>query len=113
MFHQEKMTDPFTGVEFTATFHNDNSVSMSNPLTGASYNFKIYGNSITIPLSLFDRIAIYTPQEAAKILGVSRQRISKMAIDEVIPSYTIAGTRVFKAADVIRYKHERQQTEGK
>lgn len=104
MFRQEKLTCPFTGEKFKAVFDNDNTVGMTNPLTGASYNFKIMGNAITIPLELFNYVETVTMQEAANILEVSKQRISAIAKNETIPTYQIGGKTVFKLSDVLKYK---------
>lgn len=107
MFHQEKLTCPFTGEKFIGTFENDNSLSLSNPLTGTSYNFKIYGNGITIPLELFNYVETVTIPQAQKILDVSRQRAYKLAKSGKIPVYRIGNKQVFKLADVLRYKNNK------
>ena len=108
MFRQEKLTDPFTGEKFIATFDSDNTMSVRNPLTGASYNFKISGNAICIPLKLFDYIETVTLTDAANILDISRQRINKIAKDGIIPVYKLNNKRVFKLSDVLRYKQMRK-----
>lgn len=108
MFRQEKLTCPFTGERFTATFDGDNTVHMVNKLTGASYTFKICGNAITIPLEMFNYIETVSFPDAANILDVSIQRVSRIAKDNVIPTYEIGGKKVFKLADIIRYKQLRK-----
>lgn len=108
MFKQEKLTCPFTGERFKAVFNNDNTVRMTNPLTGASYSFKIMGNAITIPLELFNYVETVTIQEAADILEVSKQRISAIAKNETIPTYQVGGKTVFKLSDVLKYKQLRK-----
>lgn len=108
MFRQEKLTCPFTGEKFKAVFDNDNTVGMTNPLTGASYNFKIMGNAITIPLELFNYVETVTINEAADILKVSKQRISAIAKNETIPTYQVSGKTVFKLSDVLKYKNLRK-----
>ena len=108
MFRQEKLTCPFTGEKFKAVFDNDNTVGMTNPLTGSYYNFKIMGNAITIPLELFNYIETVTINEAANILGVSKQRISAIAKNETIPTYQVGGKTVFKLSDVLKYKQLRK-----
>lgn len=107
MFKQEKLTSPFTGDKFIGTF-DENHLHVTNPLTGASYNFKIHGNAITIPLELFNYVETVNYQEAANILEVSQQRISKIAKDNVIPTYKVNGKSCFKLSDIIRYKNLRK-----
>lgn len=108
MFTQEKLTCPFTGEKFKAVFNNDNTVSFTNPLTGAAYNFKILGNAITVPLELFCYIETVTAKEAAEILDVSPQRISAIVKNKTIPTYKVGGKKVFKLADVLKYKQLRK-----
>lgn len=108
MFTQEKLTCPFTGEKFTATFEDDNTVTVSNPLTGAIYNFHICGNAITVPLELFNYIETIDFNSAAQILNISKQRVSKIAKDNVIPTYKINGRKVFKLSDILRYKEFRK-----
>lgn len=108
MFKQEKLTCPFTGAKFEAIFSNDNTVSMINPITGERYDFKIRGNAITVPLELFCYIETVTYAQAAEILEVSHQRISKIGIDKTLPTYTVNGRKVFKLSDILRYKELRK-----
>lgn len=108
MFRQEKLTSPFTGNKFVGTFDGENHLHVTNPLTGASYDFKIHGNAITIPLELFNYIETVSFKEAEKILEVSQQRISKIAKDNVIPTYKVNGKKCFKLSDIIRYKNLRK-----
>lgn len=108
MFHQERLTDPFTGERFVATFDSDNTMTATNPLTGQSYTFNIKGNTICIPLEYFEYIETVTFTDAAKMLDISRQRINKIAKDGIIPMYRLNGRRVFKLSDVIRYKRTRK-----
>lgn len=107
MFRQEKLTSPFTGDKFIGTF-DGNHLHVTNPLTGASYDFKIHGNAITIPLELFNYIETVNYSEAAQILEVSQQRISKIAKDNVIPTYKVNGKKCFKLSDIIKYKNLRK-----
>lgn len=108
MFRQEKLTCPFTGGKFKAVFNDDNTVSISNPLSGVSYNFKIMGGAITIPLELFDYVDLVTLKEASEILEVSLQRISAIAKNGTIPTYRIGDKTIFKLSDVLRYKQMRK-----
>lgn len=107
MIKQERLSCPFTGAEFKATF-DDNHIHILNPLTGASYDFKIQGNAITIPLELFNYIETVNFNEAADLLEVSNQRISALSKNNVIPTYTVNGRKYFKLADIIRYKNLRK-----
>lgn len=108
MFHQEKLTCPFTGEKFIGTFNNDNTISIMNPITHASYNFKIHGNAITIPLSMFEYIETITPKEAENLLDISRQRMNKIIKDNIIPTYQLNNKKVMRLSDVLRYKQLRK-----
>lgn len=105
---QERFTDPFTGQTFKATVEDDGSISVSNPITHAIYNFKVHGNAITIPLELFDYVELMTVGQVADFLEVSHQRVSQLLSIGRIPCTKVGGKRMVRLADAIRYKQLRK-----
>lgn len=105
---QVKFTDPFTGLKFNAVITNRNEVECSNPITKEVYCFKIHGNAITVPLELFGYVDTVTIKEAAEILGVSIQRASKIARDDVVPSFRLGNQTYFLKRDILKYKEFRK-----
>ena len=105
-----KLTCPFTGIEFSALEYSNGTLIVKHPLTGEmqqiSYNWNYH--TYTVPYSMFQHIETVTLSQAAKILNVSRQRISQIYRDQVIPAKEINGTPVFVKADVERYAHTRK-----
>ena len=103
------LTCPFTGIAFTALENADKSLIVQNPLTGE--NIRIGYNEPSRRYLLDDRIFSYietvTCNEAAKLLKVSRARISKMIKDDVIPHYKINGTHMFLKSDILSYGETR------
>ena len=104
------LTCPFTGVEFEALEYADGSILIKHPITGERVKINWNGtiNRFNVPKTLFKHYATVTMSEAAEILGVSRQRITAIAKDEVIPPKTVNGSVMFLASDVLEYKNTRK-----
>lgn len=103
------LTCPFTGCEFEAEQPDFNTLLFTHPLTNESFELNISPmDSLTIPAELFDHIETVSLSEAAKILNVSRQRVSAIASKNVIPSKIVNNQTVFLLSDVIEYKRNRK-----
>lgn len=105
-----KLTCPFTGVEFTAIETVDGDLLVIHPLT--KEQIKINFNHTTLTYSMnsetFKHHDTVTPAELIGILGVSRQRVSQIVQDEVIPVHLVNGSPVFLLSDVLEYKENRK-----
>lgn len=105
-----KLTCPFTGVEFSALEYADGKILARNPLTGEeihmNYNCSI--KKYNVARKEFKHVETVSLVEAANILDVSRSRISKIAIDGVIPAHIVAGRTIFLLDDVLEYKETRK-----
>ena len=105
------LTCPFTGVDFTAIVSNDGNVTFVNPLTDEVITVK------DMPFGLFTHIETMTPAEVAEYLDISKQRVSQIIRDKVIPVSFVAGKPVFMRVDVERYGRKRKvgrpEKEGK
>lgn len=101
------LTCPFTGVNFQG-FKHDGKLYFNHPLLHEMNACTCENGKITIPESLFVRIDTITPGEAMEILDVSRQRISQLVNDNVIPSHIINGQPMFIKSDVVQYKENRK-----
>ena len=103
-------TCPFTGMVFTALEYDDGSMLITHPITGEQV--KITRNPLTrtfaIPDELFAFIPTMTQAQAAETLDVSRQRISQIVKNDVIPHHDLNGTVVFESNDVLEYKRTRK-----
>lgn len=104
------LTCPFTGVEFSALEYADGTLIVKHPLTGTLNRINWNGTieRYNIPRFLFKHISTVTLTEAAEILVVSRQRISQIAKDGVIPAKSVNGSTVFLLDDVLKYKETRK-----
>lgn len=104
------LTCPFSGVEFTALETADHDIIARHALTGEEFKMTMNRSikKYNLQREWFKHIETVTQVEAAEILDVSRQRVSKIAADGVIKSYTICGMRVFKLDDVLEYKQSRK-----
>lgn len=98
----EKMTCPFTGVEFMAEILPDGGIQFENPLTGET---SIMNN---VPLEQFTYLETFTPMECADFLGVTKQRISQIIKRKTIPVHIVAGKPVFLKLEVEYYKRTRK-----
>ena len=104
------LTCPFTGVEFDALEYADGSILITHPLTGeqVKVNWNPTINRFNVPKNLFKHYGTVSMSEAAEMLGVSRQRITAIARDGVIPPKMVNGSIVFLVSDVLDYKDTRK-----
>lgn len=104
------LTCPFTGIEFNTIEDSDKNLYLKHPYTGTTtkINYDALGHFYIVPAELFTHIDTITPSEAAEILHVTRQRISAIAANATIPTYTINGQTVFLLNDVLEYKRTRK-----
>lgn len=120
-----KLTCPLTGIPFEMMFKekikqlkNENFdfklfPILSKPLCNhplEHYPLDIYINEryeLCIPMTYFELIETVTPVEASEILETSRQRITQILNDDIIPSHIVNGKPVFKLDDVLEYKENR------
>lgn len=108
---KEKLfTCPFTGAEFKALEYADGRIVTRHALTGEEIrmNWNCSINKYNIQGKAFRHIETVTFSQAAEILDVSRQRISKIASDNVIQPHMVNGTPVFVLDDVLKYKQDRK-----
>ena len=101
------LTCPFTGVNFQGFKHNGK-IMFNHPLLHEMCSATIDNGKIIIPANLFAHIETVTPNEAADILCVSRQRISQLINDDVIPSHMVNGQPVFIETELLEYKENRK-----
>ena len=108
------LTCPFTGVEFELASLENQLVPLSKAVTHhprKHYPLDIYMNErwdICIPYKYFEHIETLTPAEAAKILEVSRPRMTQIINDNIIDSHMVNGSIMFLLDDVMAYKENRQ-----
>ena len=104
------LTCPFTGVTFEALQTADNNIIGRNPITGNEIrmNFNSSCNRYYIYPDAFKKIETLTLSEAADVLEISVQRISKMVNDGVIPSFEIDGKKKTTLESVLEYKKTRK-----
>lgn len=104
------LTCPFTGVEFKALEYADGKIVLHHAITGEEIhmNWNCSCKRYNIPKNAFKHIETVTMSEAADILEVSRQRISKIAKEGTIKPHDVNGTTVFELADVLEYKKTRK-----
>lgn len=104
------LTCPFTGVEFKALEYADGKIIIHHAITGEEIhmNWNYSCKRYNIPKRAFKHIETVTMQEAARILDVSRQRISKIAGDGIITPHFVNGNTIFVLDDVLEYKRTRK-----
>ena len=104
------LTCPFTGVEFTALEYADKSLLITHPLTGeqVKINWNASVKRFNVPSNLFKHIGTLTQSETAKVLNVSRQRVSAIAKTGAIQPYEVNDSIVFLKSDVLEYAETRK-----
>lgn len=104
------LTCPFTGVDFEALENADGSLVVKHPITGAMnrVNWNPSIERYNIGRQLFKHLDTVSLSEAMEILDVSRQRVSQIAHNGVIPAHEVNGSLVFLRSDVLHYKETRK-----
>ena len=104
------LTCPFTGVEFTALKSADGDLLVIHPLTGEQIKIDYYSsaNRYAMPSEAFDNIPIATPYDLIDMLQVTRQRVTQIVQNEVIPVHYVNNQPVFLLSDVLEYKKNRK-----
>lgn len=104
------LTCPFTGVEFTALKSADGDLLVIHPLTGEQIKIDYYSsaNRYAMPAEVFENIPIATPYDLIDMLQVTRQRVTQIVQNEVIPVHYVNNQPVFLLSDVLEYKKNRK-----
>ena len=103
------ITCPFTGVEFNALESADGNMIVQNPITGDTMRltYEPQTHSYMVPKMYFGLVETMNSSEAAEYLDVTRSRISKIAIDGIIPHFLVNGKPMFRKSDIIEYAKNR------
>lgn len=108
------LTCPLTGCEFELKIMDNHILPFTKATTHhplIHQPIEIYMNEhfeLCIPYKYFEHLETLTPIEAASVLGVTRQRISQIINDNVIPSHIINGSPVLLKTDVVSYLETRK-----
>ena len=106
-----KLTCPFTGIEFQAFREpKTHKLYFANPLTHemVSAKWDKVANTYVIPVEMFRFVETVGTSELAEMLDVSRQRVSQIVNDNVIPSHIVNNQPVFILSDVLQYKENKK-----
>ena len=103
------ITCPFTGVEFNALESADGNIIVQNPITNDTMRmtYDVETDAYTVPKTYFGLVETMNSSEAAEYLDVTRSRISKIAVDGIIPHFLVNGKPMFRKSDIIEYAKNR------
>lgn len=81
------LTDPFSGIDFTAHQFEDNSIIAVHPLTGETMRIRYdhLKNAFMLPAETLEHIPAVTLSQAAAETGLTLQRISNACKSGRIP----------------------------
>ena len=104
------LTCPFTGVEFTALKSVDGDLLVIHPLTGEQIkiDYDKSTNRYIMPAEAFAHIPTASPYDLIDMLQVTRQRVTQIVQNEVIPVHHVNNLPVFLVSDVLEYKKNRK-----
>lgn len=104
------LTCPFTGVTFEALQTADNNIIARNPITGEEVrmNYNCSCDRYYIYPEAFKMVETLTLSEAADMLDISVQRVSKMVNDGLIKTFEIDGKKKTTLESVLNYKETRK-----
>ena len=105
------LTDPFTGIDFTALRYDDKTIVAIHPLTGESITMP-YDNrchTFMLPASAMKHIDAVTYMQAAKELDTSVQRVSVACKNGKIPFKKLPnGAKMILRDDLMHYAQTRK-----
>ena len=100
-----KHTCPFTGGKFKLIESDSekDKITCFHALTGEQFNIKIKDGNFIIPLDAFNEIETVSLNKAAQMLGVTKQRVSKLIKDGKIEALKVNGRYSVIASSVREY----------
>ena len=108
---QVLLTDPFTGIDFTAVRYDDYTLLAIHPLTGETIKLPYDANthSFTLPAEVMKHVDACTLTQAAKELDISLQRVSTACKSGKIPMKTLPnGSKMILRDDLNHYKDNKK-----
>lgn len=98
-----KHTCPFTGGNFKLLMRNESEreITFFHAITGEEFTAKLTNGNIIIPIAAFNEIETVSLNKAAQMLGVTKQRVSKLIKDGKIDALKVNG-RFNVVADSVR-----------
>ena len=100
------LTDPFTGIDFTAVKYDDHTIIAIHPLTGETIRMRYNAqtHAFMLPAEQFTKLETVTFAEAARELGVTRSRISAAVKNGRIPFKKLPnGSKMILKRDLMNY----------
>ena len=88
-----KQTCPFTGGKFKLIESDDKKgkITCFHALTGEQFEIEMKDDYLIIPISVFNDIETVSLNKAAQMLGVTKQRVSKLIKDGKIDALKVNG----------------------
>lgn len=111
--YEKILTCPLTGAEFViASTENELApfakAAAHHPLTHEPVDMYVNERfELCIPIRHFEHIETLSRMEAAYLMGVTRQRITQILKDDIIPSHIVNDSVVFVKNDIIDYVNNR------
>lgn len=100
-------TDPFAGIDFTVVAHDDE-IRFMHPITNETVTAHLDGETLSIPLSAFERVETMNVKETCDTLEISRQRLSQLVANDILIPFYIGDSQHFRTADILEYKQNRK-----
>lgn len=102
-------TDPFTGVSVSAMVHDNGDMTIELPFIGlVTFAYDSEKDSYAVPAALFEQRPCVSATHAAKVLGVSRQRVNVLCNDGTLLSSKVNGNMLVDQSSLLAYKESRQ-----
>lgn len=102
-----QFTDPLTAVGFQGV-RIDDTITITNALTGEPTVFKIFDDCIMLPLKMCEPIKVINAQETCMKLHISRQRLSQLVNTEMLHPIYLGNSQYFVLDSVLEYKRNRK-----
>lgn len=102
-------TDPFTGVSVGAMVHDNGDMTVELPFIGlVTLVYDPEKDSFAVPSALFEQRPCISATQAAKVLGVSRQRVNVLCNDGTLMCAKVNGNMLVDQSSLLAYKETRQ-----
>ena len=107
--YEQKITDPFTGLEINVKEFANKNILVENPITKETCIFKYdyLTNTYTFDAAALLHIKTITLNEAAELLEVTKMRVSKMCSTGILKSTNVCGRVLVDYNSVIEYMKEK------
>lgn len=101
----KKLTDPLTGLEFTALSDKDGNLTVQTAFDGVvTFNYNEVDGTYKVPAYIFTYRQNLSLNECARLLDVSKVRVSRLCANGTLKSVKVGNALVIDKKSALEYR---------